>query len=205
MTARSSDNPATAVTAAILAGGPAPGRGRDKAVLPWGRSTLLQHVHDLVAPLAAEVLLVTRPEQVKPRQDTVPDSCKVVGDWLPHRGPLVGIHTALSEAAHDRVLVVSCAMPWLNARLLRDMIHEGEGDVVIPRTEQGWEPLHAVYSRSCLPAITAALRQGQAPVASFFPEVKVQAWTPMRWGAYDPEGRSFGRVSRLGERRIDSE
>ena len=184
------------VTTAILVGGRSSRMGRDKASLPWGTGTLLEHVHGLVAPLSAEVLLVTRAERVDQLQAEAPGDCRVVADQLPGRGPLVGIHAALCEAAHERVLVVGCDMPWLNLRLLRAQIEEGEGDVVIPRTEHGWEPLHAIYSRACVPAITAALREGSAAVPTFFPEVRVQAWTPMRWGAYDPEGRTFGNLNR---------
>ena len=189
---------ASALTGAILAGGDSTRMGRDKAgVLLAGRS-LLEHVHGVVAPLCDEVLVVTRDEHRGTQP--VPSGCRVVTDALPGRGPLVGIHAALAAAATDRVLVVACDMPWLEPLLLRAMIDEGAGDVVIPRTGRGWEPLHAVYHRRCLAAIEAVLARGAAPVASFFDAVTVDAWDPARCREHDPEGRSCRGVNRPGDR-----
>lgn len=183
------------VTGAILMGGDSTRLGRDKAALPWGEGTLLEHVHHILAPLCAEVVLVTRPDRVDQVRAVAPSGSRVIPDVLSGRGPLVGIHAALSQAACERVLVVGCDMPWLSARLLAGLLKEGEGEVVIPRTESGWEPLHAVYARSCLPAVEASLGDGSAPVASFFTEVRVQVWTPARWECYDPTGRSFASIN----------
>jgi molybdopterin-guanine dinucleotide biosynthesis protein A len=183
------------ITGAILLGGDSRRMGRDKASLPWQGENLLTHVHGILAPLCGEVLLVTRLERVDAVAASAGVGGRVVADRLPGRGPLVGIHAALSEAAHERILVVGVDMPWLNAELLAALIQEGDGDAVVPRTERGWEPLHAVYSRACLPVIEKQLAGGAASVTSFFGEVRIQVWTPGRWGAFDPTGRSFRSVN----------
>lgn len=183
---------AVTVAGAILIGGDSVRMGRDKASHPWGDSTLLHHVHRIVAPLCGEMMIVTRPG----REVDAPEGCRVIRDRLEGRGPLVGIHAALEAAAADRVLVVACDMPWLSPALLSAMIENGHGDVVVPRTANGWEPLHAIYGRRCLPPIEAALAGGPSRVPGFFGEVEVDVWDERRCREYDPELRSFENVNR---------
>jgi len=193
------DAVSSSITGAILTGGDSTRMGRDKiGVLLAGR-TLLEHVHGIVAPLCEEVIVGTREERVAATRAAVPENCCVVADRLAGRGPLVGIHAALMAAATERVLVVACDMPWLQPTLLEAMIRTGRGDVVIPRTERGWEPLHAVYDRRCLEAIEGRLEQGPGSVPSFFDAVVVDEWNDERCRLYDPDGRSFRNVNDPGD------
>lgn len=176
----------------ILVGGDSTRMGQDKATMPWGDTTLLHHVHQIVASLCNTTMAVTRPG----RDLVAPDGCNVVHDQLPGRGPLVGIHAALTSTGAERVLVVACDMPWLSVGLLRAMIEQGHGDVVVPRTAQGWEPLHAVYHRRCRPHVTAALAAGPARVPSFFDHVSVDVWDEARCRTFDPGLRSFENLNR---------
>jgi len=152
-------------------------------------------VHRIVAPLCGEVMAVTRPG----REVDAPQGCRVVCDRLEGRGPLVGIHAALEACAADRLLVVACDMPWLSPALLSAMIEHGRGDVTVPRTEDGWEPLHAIYGKRCLAPIEAALAQGPCRVPSFFDEVEVDIWDERRCRGHDRELRSFRNVNRPGD------
>jgi len=183
------------LSGAILVGGDSTRMGRDKATLPWQGRTMLAHVHDIIAPLCEEVLLVTQRDRHPDSLGTLPPGCRVVHDQVEGRGPLVGIHAALTASRQDRVLVVACDMPWLVSRLLVAMAADGRGDVIIPRTSQGWEPLHAIYSKNCLPAIETALSQGPRPVPSFFGDVQVEIWDSELCQTHDPDGRSFRNVN----------
>ncbi len=179
------------LTGAILVGGDSTRMGRDKATMPWQGRTMLEHVHDIIAPLCTEILLITRRDRQPDSLGAIPAGCRVVSDMMEGRGPLVGIHAALTASRHDRVLVVACDMPWLVSGLLVAMAAGEQGDVVIPRTAQGWEPLHAIYHRRCLTAMETALAQGSQPVPSFFADVQVTIWDTERCRVHDPEGRSF--------------
>lgn len=185
----------TPLTGAILVGGDSRRMGRDKATLSWQGRTLLTHVHDLIAPLCNEILLITQRHRHPDSLGTIPVGCRVVNDKLEGRGPLVGIHAALDASRQDRVLVVACDMPWLVPRLLVAMTDDDQGDVVIPRTARGWEPLHAIYHRRCLPAIEETLALGPRPVPAFFGDVQVTIWDAERCRIHDPEGRSFRNVN----------
>jgi molybdopterin-guanine dinucleotide biosynthesis protein A len=93
------------------------------------------------------------------------------------------------------VAVVACDMPFASAALVSasmDILQREGVDVVIARTPEGYEPMHAVYRRrTCLPAIQGAIEADQWRVISWFPQVKVRTLTDEELGRYDPEGTAF--------------
>ena len=83
-------------------------------------------------------------------------------------------------------------MPLVDHRLVRFMVLLTQGhDLVVPRWNEEFEPLHALAHRACLPAIEARLKAGQRRVISFYSEVRVRVVEPYEIGIFDPEGRSF--------------
>jgi molybdopterin-guanine dinucleotide biosynthesis protein A len=93
------------------------------------------------------------------------------GDWLPgipaysdvrpERGSLVGIHSALTHARDD-VLVVAWDMPFVSAELLELLCtHRSRARfAVVPEGPAGLDPFCAIYAVECLPVIDAALDAG---------------------------------------------
>ena len=47
-------------------------------------------------------------------------------------------------------------------------------DVVVPRTEDGLQPLHAIYSKNCLEPIKEVMEKGKYKIIDFYPMVKVK-------------------------------
>jgi molybdopterin-guanine dinucleotide biosynthesis protein A len=67
---------------------------------------------------------------------------------------------------------------------------------VIPLTEDGTEPFHAVYRReSCLPAILTALEANKWRVDSWFSAVKLHFMAAEEIRRYDPHGIAFRNVN----------
>jgi molybdopterin-guanine dinucleotide biosynthesis protein A len=168
--------------------------GEDKALkLFWGRP-LIQRVIERLAPLADEILVTTnRPE------DYAFLDVRLVPDLAPGRGPLGGLYTAVASATSPLVAVVACDMPFASARLLetaaRLMVQE-EADVVIAKTDEGYEPFHAVYRReTCVPAIQSAIEADKWKVIAWFPSVKVRELTRAELAEADPNGRAFWNVN----------
>ncbi|TVR74908.1 MAG: molybdenum cofactor guanylyltransferase [Sphaerobacteraceae bacterium] len=167
------------LSAAILAGGQSRRMGEDKALLEVDGRPMIEYVINAAKSVADETIIVAtdRPEYEQ-------FECRVVPDRLPKSGSLGGIYTALSEVKHDRCLVLACDMPFVNVKLLQHMIdRSSDYDVLIPsldaeRSDQGvaetLETLHAIYSKSCLPAIQRQLDAGVYKVVGFFTEVNVQ-------------------------------
>jgi molybdopterin-guanine dinucleotide biosynthesis protein A len=183
------------VTGVVLAGGESRRMGRDKAFLELGGRPLIEIVVERMARVCAEVLVVAG--------DTRPYAglgVAVVGDRFRGVGVLGGLHAGLEAAAHDLALAVGCDMPFLNPALLRVFVGWVEGfDVALLRQGEQVEPLHAVYRRTCLPAMEAAIRAGQRRVISFFPQVRVRYIPSDDVTPLDPALRSFRNVNTSGD------
>ena len=182
------------LTICIQAGGQSSRMGEDKALKTFLGRPLIQRVVDRLSPIADEIILTTnRPE------DYAFLGLRLIADLKPGRGALGGLYTAIASAAHPTVAVVACDMPFASATLLetasRLMVRE-EADVVIPKSEQGYEPLHAVYRRAtCLPAIESAIEADQWKVIAWFPQVKVRTLTSEEIQEHDPTGLAFWNVN----------
>jgi molybdenum cofactor guanylyltransferase len=179
------------VTGLVLAGGASRRMGRDKAFLELEGRPLIRVVIDRVAGVCAEVLVVAGDAQRYAGQ-----GAPVVEDRFRGVGVLAGLHAGLQAASHDLALAVACDMPFLNPDLLRAFAGWAEGfDVVILQGARGVEPLHAVYRRTCLPALEDAIRAGEHRIISFFSEVRVRYVTPEEVVPFDPELCSFRNVN----------
>ena len=168
--------------------------GEDKALKTFLGRPLIQRVIERLSPLAAELLVTTnRPDDY--RFLGVP----LVPDLKPGRGALGGLYTAIASASHPIVAVAACDMPFASASLLEAasrLLDEEAADVVIPKSQEGYEPLHAVYRRAtCFPAIEAAIDADQWKVIAWFPQVKVRVLTPEEIKVHDPSGLAFWNVN----------
>lgn len=182
------------LTVSIQAGGQSSRMGEDKALKLFLGRPLIQRVMDRLAPIADEMIVTTnRPD------DYAFLNTRLTPDLKPGRGALGGLYTAIATASNPFVAVVACDMPFASATLLEAaktlMVHE-EADVVIPKTDHGYEPIHALYRRAtCLPAIEAAIDADQWKVIAWFPQVKVRVLTSEEIQRYDPTGLAFWNVN----------
>ena len=143
--------------------------GQDKALLPWGASTLLDHAIHRLREAAGEVWLLTG-EAPRYGDRGLP----VLLDALPGSGPAAGLLAALERA--DAVLLLAVDVPAVPAELLRWL---GAGlaaaDAVVPCSPAGPEPLCAAYAASCAGPLRRRLEAGDRRMTSFWSEVRVQA------------------------------
>jgi molybdopterin-guanine dinucleotide biosynthesis protein A len=145
--------PSPALAGVVLCGGRSVRMGIDKATIEVGGTTLLDRAIARLTEVCDPVLIAPGGLAlgVDPRS--------LVHDALPGAGPLAGIAAALRQSPHPLLAVVAVDMLWLDPRLLGFLAARiGDRDVAVCETERGAEPLHAVYARSALPAIEAALR-----------------------------------------------
>jgi len=179
-----------ATTGIVLAGGGSRRMGSDKSLLPLDGERFIERICRVLAGLFPEVLIVTNSPE---RYASIP--CRKVPDLHRDGGVLAGLHAGLFHARHPRIFAVACDMPFLQPELIRHLCRSGRGDVHVPRTAGGLEPLHACYRKSCLPAMEEALLRGDRRIVAFFPEVRVVEMPPAVWRRYDPEGVSFFNVN----------
>lgn len=162
--------------------------GTNKALLRVNEEeTLISRVVRNLRPLSDDLIVVSNSPDLY--SDLGP---RLASDQFPGAGPLAGLHAGLRAAARDWALVVACDMPLVDHRLVRYMILHSEGhDAVVPRHAGELEPLHALYSKRCLPFVEERLRAGQRRVVSFYGDVRVRYVETREIAIFDPEGRSF--------------
>jgi FdhD protein len=179
------------VAGVVLAGGRSTRMGSDKALLPYQGGRFIEAIARRMEGLFDEVIVATGEEG---RYDFL--SCRRVPDRYPGMGALGGIHAALLASASDRIFVVGCDMPDLKPELVRHLCALSEGaDVVVPESEGGLEPLHAVYRKSVLPVVEEALRDGRCRVVSFFDKVRVRRVPRAEVERIDPSGSAFRNIN----------
>jgi molybdopterin-guanine dinucleotide biosynthesis protein A len=185
------------ISAAALAGGMSRRMGRDKALLSLepGGQPLLEIVIERLAAIADEVFVVANDAGRYERFGAA-----VVPDVYAGTGALGGIHAAVQHASRDHCLVVACDMPLLNLPLLARMAREPRDyDVLVPalpgESRQGrgmvYQTLHAIYAKTCLPAIETRLENEKLQVIGFFDDVRVRTLELAEVARWDPELRSF--------------
>jgi molybdopterin-guanine dinucleotide biosynthesis protein A len=182
------------LTVCIQAGGQSSRMGEDKALKMFLGCPLIQRVVDRLTRIADEIIVTTnRPD------DYAFLNLRLFADLKPDRGALGGLYTAIASATQPVVAVVACDMPFASPRLIETMsklLVKEEADVVIAKSEEGYEPLHAVYRReACLPAIEAAIGADQWKVIAWFPQVQVRVLTMDEIKSADPDGLAFWNVN----------
>lgn len=180
------------ISVAIQAGGRSSRMGQDKGLLPLGGKPMIEHVIERVSMLGREILITTNhPERYAYL------GLRTAGDQLPGAGALPGLQTALSAARGETVLLVACDMPFLNRRLLDYLLSLATlADAVVPRWNDRYQTMHAVYSRTpVLLAVEAALARGDRRMISFYDDVKLCSVPAAKVAELDPEGASFFNVN----------
>jgi molybdopterin-guanine dinucleotide biosynthesis protein A len=144
--------------------------GRDKALLPWRGSTLLDHaVARLRAACGSVRLLPGREGRYATRG--LPQDPDV---WT-NAGALGAVHTGLLSLPSGRGVFLAVDLPRVPAALLQRLLAHSLGyDAVVPVTAAGPEPLCAVYAASCREAIRRRIEGGQMKMTSFWPDVRVR-------------------------------
>lgn len=181
------------VTSIVLAGGKNLRLGRYKALETVCGKTLIERVVERLRLLTDRILVVTSQEQ-PPLTVT---GIEVLVDVYPGKGPLGGIYTGLLASRSLYSVVAACDMPFLNTELLRYMIElSPDFDIVIPRLgEEMVEPLHAIYSRSCLDNIKTQLERNQLRINSLLNAVRVRYVERAECQRFDPQLLSFFNIN----------
>lgn len=182
------------LTIVINAGGESLRMGENKALKLFSGQPLIARMAARLRPIAEELLVTTNQPQAFEFL-----GIPLVADMLPGKGAISGLFTAVSAAQQPLVAVLACDMPFINPDLLaiqRDILLQEGVDVVIPRSPQGLEPLHAIYRKStCLPAIEAALKADLRRLSAWFAAVKVREMNPAEVARFDPQFKSFINVN----------
>ena len=178
----------------ILAGGLSRRMGRDKAALPAGDGTLIEHLARRLAPVVDETIVAGGSGR------DAPAGARMVDDRYPGLGPLAGIHAGLLAARHAHVWVVGCDLPDADpglASLLRGLA--GDYDAVVPRLDSEPQGVCALYDRVLASRIEDLLTAGERRVKMLLAASNVRYVTPEELRVVDPQLRSFRNINTPAE------
>lgn len=178
----------------ILAGGQSSRMGEDKATMMFGGEPLLARVARRLSSSVDEVLVIG-PQSLAP----LAPHARVVEDALPAIGPLGGLYTALAATRSTRIFLVACDMPFICPGLVQAMLALAEtrddADVVALYANERVQPLHAVYSRGCLPAVERALKAKNHSLHALLEHLAVVTIDTETGRREDPDGLSAFNVN----------
>ena len=180
------------MTGIILAGGKNTRMGVNKAFLEINGTRMIDKTMDIYSRLFSEILIVTN--------DPLPylefTSAAIVTDIYKNKGPLGGIYTGLFYSKNPYVFVSACDMPYLNGDFIEYLAGlTGKHDVIVPELAEGYQPLHAVYSRNCLPSIKRLLMLDKLKVTGFYRDMRVLGVSEEQILPFNKNGRLFQNLN----------
>lgn len=180
-----------AMSAAILAGGRSTRMGTNKALLPFGGVRIIEGLLRKIRPLFPEILVIAND------RDAYADlGVPIWPDRIPEKGSLGGIYTAVFHSTFPQTFCIACDMPLANPAVIAYLRDGAAGfDVVVPRTADGYQPLHAVYSKSCLPHMEAMIRADRLKIDRLFRMVRVRTVEEEELRPLDPSLLCFVNVN----------
>jgi len=166
--------------------------GQNKAFIEVEGSPIISRIYDLFRELFDEVIIVTNdPDSFKRF------SQKVFQDLIPGKGALGGLYTGIFFSSFRYSFCVACDMPFINTSLVRFLFENiaADDDVIVPRTKDGLQPLHAIYSKGCLAPIQRIIEGGKYRIIDFYKMVKVKIISEENFLGLDPCRESFVNVN----------
>ncbi|MDR2589472.1 MAG: molybdenum cofactor guanylyltransferase [Oscillospiraceae bacterium] len=139
------------ISVAMLAGGKAKRFEFDKQLLHLQKDSLFTSVLPTLNQHFDEVLVVTS----KPKlYDDL--NVKTIQDIFPQKGPLSGIHAALSFSKSKYVYIIACDMPNIDIdyiNYMKQRLISIGADACVTQFADRIEPFHAFYSKNALKTI----------------------------------------------------
>jgi molybdopterin-guanine dinucleotide biosynthesis protein A len=168
--------------------------GMDKAALEFGGEPLAVRVARILSDVADRVLVASG------------DGARLgwlgleqVPDVIPEAGPLSGIVAGLEHADTPLVAVAAVDMPFASAALFRFLADQWSGDdAVVPVTDRGAEPLHAVYAARAAAPLKSRLDSGERSILRALRSLRIRTVGRAAWEAADPSA-AFARNLNLPE------
>lgn len=181
---------------AIQAGGKSTRMGSNKSKVEFLGVPLILRVLDRIQNLSGEIIILSNSNDLDYEElENIP----IFPDLIPDIGPLGGLYTSLKKAKKEFVALVACDMPFANPQLIQleyEIMLDLGCDIVIPETDQGYEPMHALYRRStCLPKIEKALSNNERRMISWFPGMNIHVLPIDVLKGIDPQLHMFLNIN----------
>ena len=161
----------TRTRAFIIAGGKSSRFGEDKTLFAYEGKPLIEHVLDAVREQFNDITIIA----------SNGDKFSYLGlpilpDAVEGYGPTGAVYTALKACGeNERAFVFPSDTPDLNPDLIEYMRDIAPVyDVIVPWFDSHYQPLHAIYSTSCLPSFEAMIAKGERQLIAFYNDVELR-------------------------------
>ena len=174
---------------AILAGGQSKRMGHNKALMRLGGKTLIEHVLNTAAPLSLPTFIIGETETYTHL------GLPVHPDHHPDLGPIGGLYTALVTALCP-VLLLACDQPFLTPQFLHYILsRRGDHQALVPHTDEGSQPLCALYESACLGVVESAITAKSLSMRSLLRKLDLLTISTGDWQPYDEQGLLFANLN----------
>jgi len=143
------------ITGVILAGGKSSRMGVNKSFLKLGNQTIIERIVELMKSIFTEVIIITN----------TPDEYKFLKlplyeDIYKWKGPLAGIHSALTHSQTEKIFVLSCDVPLMSKEMIEYIAnYKTDKGIIITRAAGYLQPLVGTYGKSILPEAEEILKK----------------------------------------------
>jgi molybdopterin-guanine dinucleotide biosynthesis protein A len=157
------------ITGVILAGGKSSRMGVNKSFLKLGSQTIIERIVDLMKSIFSEVIIITNN----------PDEYKFLNlplyeDIYKWKGPLAGIHSALTHSQTDIIFVLSCDVPLMSKEMIEHIIeYKTDKSIVFCEAAGYHQPLVGIYSKKILCEIEEFISDNEISDKSFHQFLKI--------------------------------
>ena len=165
--------------------------GQNKALIEIEGIPIIERIHTLFKKLFQEILIITDQEELFTGL-----GAKIHNDLVPNLGALGGLYTGVSLASFPHSFCVGCDMPFLREPLIDFLLSRINGyEAVVPKTKDGLQPLHAIYSKACIEPMRRIMAEKMTKIIDFYPLVNLRIVEEDEFRVLDPGNESFINVN----------
>ncbi|WP_337872504.1 molybdenum cofactor guanylyltransferase [Ignavibacterium sp.] len=145
------------ITGVILAGGKSSRMGTDKSFLKLGDQTIIERIAELMKSIFSKLIIITNtPEEYKFL------NLPLYEDIYKWKGPLAGIHSALTHSTTEKIFVLSCDVPLMRREMIQYLVeYKSEKQIIFCEAAGYHQPLVGVYSIEIYSEVEKFLTQNE--------------------------------------------
>jgi molybdopterin-guanine dinucleotide biosynthesis protein A len=190
--------------AVILAGGKSSRLGFDKQQLQLKGESVVCKLYEQLGKLFPKVIIVTnKPDLYTPHKLTT------ISDIYKGKGPIAGIHAALSTATSDYFYITACDMPILNITFIdymKKLIRKSFPDILCSLNERNLvEPFNGFYSINCLSNLTNCIINNETALFKFIRKQNNQFIETDMVKKFDPDLDMFKGINKREDMEINGQ
>jgi molybdenum cofactor guanylyltransferase len=167
--------------------------GKNKAFIQIGGKTIFERLYALYVELFEEIIVVSNDPVEYLKWDV-----QIVSDLFSYRSSLTGLHAGLFTLQNPFAFICACDTPFLKIELVKTLLAQIDqrSQVVVPKTSAGFfEPLCAVYAKTCVGPIEAQLVQKKFKITNLFNLVRTKTIASESLRSGDSELISFFNIN----------